>query len=351
MGIVSIGIGLIAIALARPGAGNTPPVQSQTIGINEGVYVLIGGLDQWVALRGRDAKNPVLLIVGGPGAALSAMAPFFEPWEQDFTVVHWDQPGAGATFAKQGESATGPLSLDRLTRDGIAVAEFVASRLGRRPIVLLGISAGSIVGLQMVKQRPDLFAAYAGTGQVVNWGRQERLAYDTVLRTLRASGNQEAAGELAQFGPPPYEDPAGDATLGKYAGMMTPAEQKVFATLDPGTSAALKTPQPDAGYVPRGVTLPDVRTRASAAFTSLKPEIRAFDADRLGLTYGIPMLFLQGEHDAYTATFEVRGFANRLRAPSAQCVEIPGGGHSSWVLRAEFLATLNRHLRPLIQTR
>ena len=34
-------------------------------------------------------------------------------------------------------------------------------------MILLAHSWGTVLGIQMVKRRPDLFAAYVGTGQVV----------------------------------------------------------------------------------------------------------------------------------------------------------------------------------------
>ena len=88
-----------------------------------GKFVEINGLQQWITIRGDDPANPVLLILPGPGTALSRMAEFFSPWEEDFTLVQWDQPNAGATLAQCG-SVEG-LSIDRIVRDAIAVAEFV----------------------------------------------------------------------------------------------------------------------------------------------------------------------------------------------------------------------------------
>jgi pimeloyl-ACP methyl ester carboxylesterase len=68
--------------------------------IDEGLFLPVGGIDQWVTIRGADRANPALLVIPGAGAGFSAMAPLFAPWEARFTVVQWDQPGAGATAAR-----------------------------------------------------------------------------------------------------------------------------------------------------------------------------------------------------------------------------------------------------------
>src|SRR3954463_4840927 len=70
-------------------------------GINEAGYVRIGGIDQWVQIRGQDRGNPVLLwLNGGPGGSTIQMTYFFRDWEKHFTLVMWDQRGEGKTFAR-----------------------------------------------------------------------------------------------------------------------------------------------------------------------------------------------------------------------------------------------------------
>lgn len=135
-------------------------------GIVEERFIKIGGIDQWVTIRGEDRHNPVLFFVhGGPGSTCSIFAPLLRPWEKDFTLVQWDQRGAGKTFRKNGKTGSGTLTFDRLTRDGIEIAEFLREHLGQEKIILVGSSAGSITGTTMVKSRPDLFSAYVGTDQ------------------------------------------------------------------------------------------------------------------------------------------------------------------------------------------
>jgi pimeloyl-ACP methyl ester carboxylesterase len=93
-------------------------------GIDEAMFVAIGGTLQWITIRGQDRNNPVILMVhGGPGVTNGGFAVSFVPWEQDFTIVQWDQPGAGRTFAQIGRRFPADLTVDSVARDGIAVAE------------------------------------------------------------------------------------------------------------------------------------------------------------------------------------------------------------------------------------
>jgi len=302
--------------------------------MHEGMFVEINGMPQWVTIRGSDLHNPILLILHGTGFALSSMPLFFAPWERDFTVVQWDQPGAGATYLKNSGTEMVPLTLDRITRDGIAIAEFIQRRLDADKLVLAGFSGGSIIGLKMVKERPDLFSAYVGSGQFVNWARQETLSYAMVLDQARAAGDQEAIAELEQIGPPPYKDVATDAIKSKYAGALTPSEQADFATLDPSVLVA------------KGSAAFDARAVSMETFAKLKGEIAGFDARRLGMQFDVPMFFFQGERDAYSVTSEVEAYEAEIQAPNKMIVLVRGGGHSCYFMRDEFLALLNRHVVP-----
>jgi hypothetical protein len=70
-------------------------------GIDEARYVEIGGIQQWITIRGEDRNNPVLLFLhGGPGDATNPWGyAGFRRWLKAFTVVQWDQRGAGVLAA------------------------------------------------------------------------------------------------------------------------------------------------------------------------------------------------------------------------------------------------------------
>jgi pimeloyl-ACP methyl ester carboxylesterase len=313
--------------------------------IDEGFFADVRGAPQWITLRGADRSNPALLMIFGPGAAVTRMAPFFAPWEPAFTLVQWDQPGGGATFARNGEQ---PLSLGRLVADAAAVAEIARARLGVGKLAVLGVSGGSIVALMLAKARPDLVAALVGTGQIVHWARQAALGYRLALGAARARGDAAAVGALEAAGPPPYADLAAEMAAAPHVNAQTSAERSAFETLDAATAAALAAPPAGARYVPEGLELPDGRMRGALAYAALRGEIAAFDAWALGLTFDLPMVFLQGGQDIYTPTAEVADYAAALRAPSVRLALIEGGGHSAVFMRAAFLDALRRHVWPLI---
>jgi proline iminopeptidase len=173
-------------------------------GIDEALFVGVGGTQQWVTIRGRNRSNPVLMMIhGGPGLSNDAFATDLLPYETDFTVAQWDQPGTAKSFVRAGRKIDSDLTIAGVTQDGIGIAEFLKAHLHANKIILLGWSWGSIIGVEMARKRPDLFAAYVGTGQIVNEQAGEAISYAGVLAKARAPGDQRALREL-EAGPPPY---------------------------------------------------------------------------------------------------------------------------------------------------
>jgi hypothetical protein len=108
-------------------------------GIEEGMYVKIGGIDQWIQIRGQDRDNPVLLCLhGGPGGSWLSYTNLFLPWEKEFTLVQWDQRGTGKTLETTRGSIADTLSVARMTQDGIEVSEFLRNHLHKDKIFSSG---------------------------------------------------------------------------------------------------------------------------------------------------------------------------------------------------------------------
>jgi proline iminopeptidase len=125
--------------------------------IEETSFITIGGIQQWVTIRGADRRNPVLLLLhGGPGDVQPPFVSTYAPYEKDFVLVQWDQRGAGRTFAKNGAAG---VTREKLIADGIDLAEHLHKRFPGAPLILFGHSWGSIIATGIAQQRPELFDA------------------------------------------------------------------------------------------------------------------------------------------------------------------------------------------------
>ena len=234
----------------------------------------------------------------------------------------------------------------RLVDDGLRVAALACERLQAPKLALLCFSAGTIVGLEMARRRPEIFSAYIGSGQVVDWARQDASSYALLLARARTLRGETMLRELTAIGPPPYADAATDAVKSKYAGAPTSREAQGFADLGPLVGAALQGMPAGARYLAPGLQWPELLPRAFAAYTALRAEIVVFDARRLGLSFSVPMFFLQGADDLFTVTAEVAAYAAEIAAPHVELVQIEGSGHATLFLRNELLALLVSRVRP-----
>src|SRR4029450_6124092 len=79
--------------------------------------VRIGGCDQWILERSEDATNPgVLFLHGGPGTSqLASNRRNTRHLERYFTVVNWDQRGAGKSYRAIRDA--GRMNIDQFVAD------------------------------------------------------------------------------------------------------------------------------------------------------------------------------------------------------------------------------------------
>ena len=213
--------------------------------VNEERFVTIGGIEQWVTIRGDSCANPVILFLhGGPGNPLSPFAAnIYAGWEKDFTLVQWDQRGAGRTFGRNPEP--GALTLDLMTRDGVELTQWLQRRLGQDKVILMGGSWGSALGVLMAKARPDLFHAYIGSGQLVDYAQNQAASYRLALARAQKDQDAETLTRLEAMGPPPWMSPRNFGVLRRitrvYEARRTTPPPRVKTTWAP-TSAPTNCP-------------------------------------------------------------------------------------------------------------
>jgi len=311
-------------------------------GIAEKGFITLGGVPQWVTVRGRDLANPLLLVLhGGPGMAMSLQAHrAFAGWDEQFTVVNWDQRGAGRTYGKNGKAGSGKLTIGRMVVDGIELAEELRRRFPGRPLILLGWSWGSVLGIEMIRARPDLFAAYAGAGQVVDMERGESLSYFGAIDRLRAKGDERGATALEAIGPPPY--PNTKALIKQrrlLISTMPKAERRFMRGLVTDLLVA-----PDA----RLRDLPDYFAGLRFSLESLWKPLQSWRLADGGREFEVPMVFIEGDLDLQVPSSLVTPLVATLRAPSADLVTIDGAAHAALATHPDpFRKALVERVRPL----
>jgi proline iminopeptidase len=308
--------------------------------IQEGHYVRIGGVDQWIAIRGQDRANPIILIVhGGPGGSMIANGYFLRGWEKDFTVVEWDQRGAGRTFARLGAKGSGQLTADGIAKDGIEVVQWVESRLGQPKVILLGHSWGTIVGSQMARLRPDLFSAYVASGVVVEGERGEALNYDALLHRLTAEGDTKALAKLAAIPRPPY------------AQVSQVSAERALVFAHPASSERTLQDRVNAtAMISPDFSLRDLWAHGASQNYSgrvLYPQIAGYDAYAHGTVFQTPVCVIQGDEDMQTPAVQAQAWFARVTAPSKHLTLLKGGGHRAIIaMPDQFLVALKACIRP-----
>jgi pimeloyl-ACP methyl ester carboxylesterase len=356
IGVSLLGVAGILIVVAAAGLGfrayrqhlaaETLAIRSPK-GVQEGGFVDIGGIRQWIQIRGEDRDNPVLLFVhGGPGGSTLAISSGWRPWEKHFTIVQWDQRGAGRTYGAAGDALAPTMTLERMTQDGVELAEYLRTHLHKDKIVLVGHSWGSFLGIHIVKQRPDLFYAYVGTGQVVGrvtFEKQFEITIAHLQALAQSAGNSEAQAELAPIVARPLINPQNRLVADKWSKALG---------LPSIESVQLAGPIPPP-FMPDFSLLDWYNWRKGMAFSAkyLRGRERPMfkrDVASLGLAFPIPVIFIEGDTDYNTPAGPAEQLFNQITAPHKEFVWMHGGSHFIPFERPnEFLAELVTHVRPL----
>lgn len=316
-------------ALAMAGAAPEPKVvpracASSVQKVDEKGFVSIGGIEQWVTVKGDSCANPIILFIsGGPGNPLSRYSDaVYDAWSKDFTLVQWDQRGAGMTYGRSPPAADATLTIRQMSDDGVELAAYLAHRFGKKKVILWGSSWGSILGTHMAKAHPELFYAYLGTSQLVSYKENQAISYAGLLTRARAADDKASLAVLEGVGAPPWTDPR---SFGKVRRVIRKYEAKVT------------TPPPEAWWKPAAeYTTPKALADYEAGeeysflnFVGLKGNGMAsqIDLPKLGTAFAIPMFFVVGAQDLLATPDVAQRYYDSLKAPQKYLVMLEHAGH------------------------
>ena len=193
--IIILAIVLLFLFIRTAVPGWTPKIKGENA-ISEYRKVEINGTELQLMIRGEDRSNPVLIFVhGGPCCSeIPYVRKYQKDWEKDFTIVHYDQRGSGKSY-KFGTDCSQVTTATHV-EDLIALTEYIEEYLGTDKVILLGHSFGTYIGTQAAAQRPDLYRAYVGIGQMSDTVSSELSTLDKCIAAAREKGDLKAAEEL-----------------------------------------------------------------------------------------------------------------------------------------------------------
>jgi pimeloyl-ACP methyl ester carboxylesterase len=314
-------------------------------GIDEQRAVKIGGMEQWISVRGNDPGNPILLFLhGGPGSPMMGESWTFQrPWEDFFTVVQWDQRGSGRTFSLAGRKVDRSMTIDRMEADADDLIEYLRRTYGKRKIFLLGHSWGSILGLRIAEHHPEWLYAYIGVGQVVNMRKNEAAGYQLTLARARALHDLKAVKSLEALAPYPNDDGSvpwrktmrereWDVALGGMLYGHSSDDEEQRWSLSPA-------------YRKQDVISAGLGEESTVGV--LWSQLAAVNFD--GVTrLGCPLVIFAGAEDFTTPASLAESLYDRIQAPQKRLFVIQGAAHYVFMERpGEFLMDLVRYVRPL----
>ncbi|MFF4039614.1 alpha/beta fold hydrolase [Streptomyces sp. NPDC001816] len=312
-------------------------------GIDEGSYVRIGGIDQWISIRGEDLSNPVILeIHGGPGASNLVFVPRTRAWERHFTIVRWDMRGAGRTFAAGGPAGQGEMTLDRLYADALEVTEHVRNRLGVAKLLLVANSFGTVTGLRLARNHPELYSAYVGTDQnIIGGGRDTSSSYEALLARLEKAGKKKELAKVVAMGP--------DQTA--WSAHEWSEHAKIAVTTDPLTYDTMKTVVIRSLWFSPFHNLRGLRSYLKGMNFSeqLGPQAMTVDERAEGTSFRLPFFLFQGDSDVLTPPEPARRFHEEVTAPVKDFALIKEASHfASFRHPDQFLDLMLSKVRPVV---
>jgi pimeloyl-ACP methyl ester carboxylesterase len=327
-------LALVAVLLSQASA-YTPPIVDATGRVAPGSIatlerVTLGGAPQWISIRGTSTHQPVLLwLAGGPGGSEVATARHhLAALEAHFVVVTWEQPGAGKSYHAVRHTTLTP---ERYVSDGVELVEYLRQRFGQEKVYLAGESWGSALGIWMVQRRPDLFYAFAGTGQMVSFLETDRADYAFALRLARERGDTKKLANLAVQGPPPYY---GKGVALKQARYLL--DGFAYMNADPNIAqdqfnTISDLLSPEYGLYDKLNWLRGTLDSLDAVY----PQLWTVDFRIIAPRLEVPVYFLIGRHDINAPPALAEDYFRLLDAPSKEWIWFEHSGHNPWVSEAE----------------
>ena len=325
--------------------GQTPPFRGpggEVVpgSLAEAGYHRLGGLQQWVLIRGTNVANPPLIFLhGGPGwSETRFLRRFNSPLEAGFTVVYWDQRGAGKSYNRTISRSS--MTVEQFASDLDELVDSVRERLGKPQVAILGHSWGSVLGALYASRHPEKVAAYIGCAQIGDWPAAEKASYEWGLAEAQRQHSRRALSKLRAIGPPPYGADAvfteRTCTMRLEGGVRVGGLRKMGQALLGGPESSI-------------LELPKAWRGFRFTMDAMWPEVSRLNVIELVPTLQMPVFFLLGRRDPWIPPETSVAYFDALAAPVKKLAWFEQSGHEAFVDEPDkFNATMTQLVRPVL---
>ncbi|MED0669068.1 alpha/beta hydrolase [Aneurinibacillus aneurinilyticus] len=298
-------------------------------------YVLINGIEQYLFHSGTNVDNPVLLYLhGGPGSAESLFAHLFQDQlEKIFTIVHWDQRGAGKTLIKNKDKYP---TIDLMLQDLFEVIQYLKKKYNKQKIILLGRSWGSVLGITFIKRFPEEVAYFIGVAQVISMLENERVGYEKLKELIFQAGDQKSLDKLKAIGNYPGEKLIIDSQFLKKCTKIRKLQGKynLAGKIDlPIMLKVLKSP------IFKWSDITALLKGLKANRYVLETFLANFDLHTEPADFQVPVYYILGDQDWQAPYVIAQEYFNKIQAPRKQLFLLPGAGHRIMIDQTELFVS------------
>jgi len=320
--------------------------------------VAIGGIDQWLHIRGCDQSNPILLFLhGGPGVPqIGWFDAIQRPWENSFTVVQWDQRQTGKSYQPLSKIRN-TMTNQQMIQDTAEVIQYLRKRFKQEKIFLIGKSYGSYLGAHMAAKHPEWLHAYVADGQMINFMEFAHQEYKQLLNHAKAEGDKELIDKLNGMAPRPDPNNRWQSFI-EHEGFICEQLDRIGKGLSPysyGSSSRFFKSLLVSKLCSQHLSLKDIYHHLFSLQAPYDPqcgfaeEIMGIDIpSEIGSAFSIPILAISGANDWHVpCSYQTEWFAS-ITAPHKEHIVFENSIHYPYLDEpAQYAQVLTEKLLPL----
>jgi pimeloyl-ACP methyl ester carboxylesterase len=271
--------------------------------IDSTAAVTIGGIKQFIAIKGANRATPLLLyITGGPGeTSIGQSDGYTNELKKHFVLVEWDQRGCGET--QKLNASPVPITLAVCQQDAAGLTDWLLAHFNRQKLFVMGWSWGTVPGFYLAQHEPQKLYAYFAVSPVINQTESENMTLAELKAKAQQTSNQTAMAQLATV-KIPFES-ADDAFYDR--------KWLFFFNGQKGIDAMLRA----------HITAPDKQWT-----TVLFKEVMAHNLTQEITSLQCPVYFFIGKNDNQTQHTIAEAYFKQLQAPKKQLFLFQNSGHA-----------------------